>query len=140
MYGPEGRPMYRSGVLPSNPGDDYREKLRRDLEVEPPPPSMTNVLAKDETIVFTETQRLYFAKAADPSLGIESWSTLLSYSPLDMYLSCRTFSTNLDRTEEGDFERALKARWERFGDLWLNTLQAPPIPLDLRSLKTKSSR
>ena len=140
MYGPRGRMMYRQGGGRANPGEEYRTMIRRKLDVDPPPSKMAKVFAKDETMIFTETQRFLFNKVGDPSLGIESWSTLVSSSPLDLYLSCEGFPRILDREpeEEGSFGRALRARWNRFGYLWLGNLTTAPIVLDLRTLEAKS--
>lgn len=137
MYGPKGRPMFGWGGRQSNPGDEYRTKLRSELEVDPPPPNMTTTLTRDETVVFTRTQTLIVNKTEDPSLGIESWATLVNSSPLDLYLSCGTFPENLDgQTEDvGSFGSALRVRWEQYGNLWLDDLETAPIQLDLRGLK-----
>ena len=112
-------------------GEEYRFEVRSRLDVDPPPPQLAKVLAKDETIVFDDKVQLYIGRVAVPSLGSESWMTILSESPLKLILHYRMFPDFLDSDRGGAFGRALRTRWERFGLLRLEGLSTLPIELDL---------
>jgi hypothetical protein len=135
--------LYWQSSYPSNGRSPETAKVRRRLDEPSPPPDLIRELAPGETMTFEIEDGANFDKKPHSTWHDKPWDEIRQSALVWFQVRLEMWEINVetpDASRDFTFGRALRRRWQRFGDLRLQPLTSEPMPLDLSSLTSNVAR
>ena len=138
----EKRCLLRREGYPSIDRRREWEDLRSVVDRQSPLASVIKILAPGEIWTLETTDWFHIDKKTSVN-GDQSWAVISGTSTIWFQVTLESWPRNIERGDERyeyTFGKALRERWQSFGELRLESITSEPIPLDLSSLSLASTK
>jgi len=112
------------------------EELRKRVKKPSAPSDVIRTLIPNETWTMETTDWFFINKRTNIDLDSKPWKAIREASPVWLQVTVELWPKNIEprpERQERNFGKMLQHRWQKFGDLQLESLTSEPIPLDFSS-------